>query len=277
MTINDSIRAKVLLERYGPDQRTVTRLRSDYELFKKLNPHLSTHKQVLEGLFGQMSESLAPGSCREYITIMDAFVPFPQRAFHVVKASEAHETDRGGRGHAADLSAHDIDTLGRLACDGGTEIDEAMWLQYATGLRDVDTRRLWADALTFEPANRPSRVKIQARWTKGIQKVQNRREISFPLKGLIPPPKQLVARAVAGRKSKQLKRLFNHSYHQMKDRLSDFATEAGIATVSTGSFRRGFSRRIDGYCKTNGIAKVEMMLHVSSSMDKAHYAFDTRL
>ena len=149
------------------------------------------------------------------------------------------------------------------------------WVMYVSGLRPMDVSRLWNDSVFIKlTKGEPNSLTILARWTKGIRKVKNRRQICYPLKGLVQPPEKLLDRLNTIRNTK-LTRVWRHySAGKTNDMLDAITSQLNLKRITSGSLRRAFSERIEEHCKSSGIPKADMMLHVSESMDKAHYAFD---
>ena len=272
ITSAEEVHSFLLVKKYGTDPRLRQRLHSDYRTFRQLNPHLRSHLQVLEALVGQMHHSgLEPGTVKEYAHIMDCFSSDGTRAPEVLRVVDALATDRGGRGHATDIGEKEANAFGSLASRTGGDLNGAVWLMYVTGLRYGDVEKLWDDAMTFKPTARPQWLELKVRWTKGIKTTKNRRVVKYPLKGLAKPPKTLMA---AAKKGKGRHRLFRCSYSRICEHLRGMCDSLRVKPITTGTFRRCFSRRIDSHCRKANIPKRDMMLHSSEKMDQAHYSFD---
>ncbi len=281
-TLEDAIRAQILIDKYGPNLQLRQRLQADYKVMQKLHPALD-HPALMQAMLGQMSVAgLDPGSIKEYLAIMDHFGPGGVRAYAVTNAAEAYGTDRGGRKHATDICDEEARAIVTRALklaalkDATSTILEGyaiVWLLYATGLRAVDIARLWSDALVFSADT----LSVVARWTKGIQRVKHRRTVKYPLKGLVAAPAAIKKFVLM--RSKKRQRLFSRdasAYPAISNTLKSLVMDLKLAPITTGTFRRLFSTRIDAHCRANGIKKNEMMLHISEDMDKAHYQFDVR-
>jgi len=278
MKLNDSIAAAALMQKYAPDAKTMTRLRNDYNLFKSLNPQITGHANIMQAIFGQMKTSgLEPGSIVNYLRTMDTIVPSSWRAYAVIAAAEAHASDRGGRGHAPDIKENELLRYVREAIAEDTEDSGHVWILYATGLRPVDVSRLWNDSVFLEQ----KMLTVLARWTKGIRKIKNRRQISYPIDGLLAPPptlrKKLLELRRQSHSKKDIRRVWGKCTHKsVNDYLVHLRNKHKLPTITSGTFRRSFSSRINAYCKRTSIPKSEMMLHVCPTMDQAHYSFDTK-
>lgn len=246
----------------------------DFRSFCRQNPDLETHEQRMEVLFGQLHNSgLEPTSIKNYLEFCDSTVPYPARARSVLVAAEKLATDRGGRGHARDASLATIAKVIQACSQTDDEISHAIWVLGTTGLRTVDIARLWDDAAFLGRKN----LTVQARWTKGIQKLANRRTVTYPLADEYPPTPTCRALLTRTHRSKK-KRLFSKKVRlaTIQNRLNEVCKRLGVKRITSGSFRRAFSARIQDYCTKNGIPKKDMMLHVSEKIDQAHYSFDNR-
>ena len=274
LSVDHTIRGHLLRSKYGPSVALQQRLKADYLFVKKVNPKLVSHEKLMLGILGQMEvDGLDPSSIAQYITILDGFAPLGCRAPAVVKAAEAFATDRGGRGHAVDISDEEMEAFAKIATRRNDEEACIVWIFYATGIRAVDIRRLWEDAVFF--TNKKT-MTLLARWTKGIQKIKSRRHVEYPMPK-IQPPKLLLE--LATRRHKTPKRLFSSqaaTYTSMSTTLKEYAATLKVDKITTGTFRRSFASRIEPFCKKHGIQKKDMLLHVSDDMDKSAYSFNVQ-
>jgi len=254
---------------YGPDEKLETRIRNDYKEFCRLS-RLSAD-EGLEPFVGQMkNDGLDPGTIRNYALIA-CHGNRSRVAYAMRKSVEAFHSHAGGRGHAVDQSTKVLTDYVRWAEKDGEPLAKVLWILLVTGQRPIDIHRIEERDLWRERGF----LKVVARWTKGIRKIKHRRQVDYPLKNLMPPPKSLKLGARIPKRKRQVY-LYVNTSNQINAVMRDVAKRHKLVKATTGSFRRDFSERIKPHCKRLNISVKDMMLHRSEDMDAAHYAFDRK-
>jgi hypothetical protein len=215
---------------------------------------------------GQMHNAgLSAGTIRDYIE----FVTKGDRStesYVAKKASKAQHTD-SITGHAPDITLQEASAIINRAKVEYPAEAEPLWMLLSTGQRRVDIHRLRPTSVKLTMKGRMKFITIKWLWTKGIQKIEQRRELSFPLQGLPEPPVDFEKNLQEAMKSKKA------PYECSVAKLNGVIKKMGFR-ATTGTFRRLFSDRIEEYCNENNIAKEDMMLHASKKMDRAFYSFN---
>ena len=259
-SVSDRIAGKVLRAKYGPDLRTENRVKEDFARLCRVN-HCTPEDAYLPWLGQMKNKGLSAGTIKDYVHMVIKGRR-STAAYEVRRTAESYQTD-SPVGHAADTGLDHVQGLVKK-CDPG--IRAHMWLMLATGARCTDISRLRKRC--FKKLTKKSMTILFA-WTKGIKKVRHRREVSYPLDGLMEMPPSVRHKLNAARDDDNP---FVFSTNEVNKALRE-AGGAGERTTS-GTFRRLFSKRITKYCETNNISKKSMMLHVTDDMDAAFYAVD---
>ena len=261
LTTADIVTGAVAMQKYGPDLATHARVQEDYRKFCRLNR--LAREEGYEPCVGQMKNAgLAAGTIRDYIEIA-AKGDKSTAAYVAKKAVRAMQTD-SQTGHAADITLTQASEIITRAKKEAPEVAEPLWLLLATGQRRVDIHRLHPESVKMI---RKKTLAVKWLWTKGIQKIQHRREVIFPINDLPDAPGTLAQTLESSVKAR------TKPFECTVQKLNAVMKKMGFR-ATTGSFRRLFSDRIEAYCKRTGIAKQAMMLHQSDSMDKAFYSFN---
>jgi len=239
-----------------------------YLRFCRLNG--KTVEQGLEPWIGQMmSARLSPGSIDTYFHSVIRSIPAlfnSMEARQLQAVTAAYHTHQGGRGHAPDVEdqAKRIISHAMMNSDLANEI----WVCYVTGMRASCVSHLQEDSVELTRKF----LTLKVRFTKGIRRARKRREVDFPLEGLVPAPKSF-KKVLGGRSTKCV---FNVSAAKMNLVLKKSCEHLGVKTITSGTLRRLYSNRITPYCKANNIPKALMMLHSYEDMDQAFYSFDNK-
>jgi len=254
----DIVAGAIVARKYGPDLSTAARVRADFRTFCRINR--LTPDEAYEPWVGQMRNSgLASGTIREYVEAVTQGER-STAAYIISKAAGALHTD-SPTSHATDIDHTTGCAIIESAKKDAPEHAQQLWLLLATGQRRVDIHRLHPQSVKIV---RRKTLTVKWLWTKGIQKVSRRREITFPIEDLPDAPKGLEVALQAKRAP------FECSVAVLNKCIKRLGFEA-----TTGSFRRLYSARIDAYCIKKGIPKQDMMLHQSAETDKAFYRFNT--
>ncbi|MCG3770976.1 MAG: hypothetical protein JW384_02156 [Nitrosomonadaceae bacterium] len=261
-TARERITGHMLRCKYGPNMQTELRVKKDFGDLCRMNH--CTPEDAYVPFIGQMRVAgMSAGTIREYV----GHVVKGKRstaAYIALRTAESLQTDSPVV-HAADTDQEHIESL--IAKTKGLTRAH-LWLMMVTGARSKDVSRLRARC--FKKRSKKSMV-ILFCWTKGIKRLRHRREVEYPLEGLMAPPCEFGSLL---RKSKP-----DDTPFACTTAISNAALrEAGGRgeRTTTGTFRRLFSKRIDKHCKENNIPKRSMMLHASDDMDAAFYAIDNR-
>ena len=256
LTSADIIAGHLVTTKYGPNLDTENRVRADYQAFCKMNR--LTREEGYELFIGQMiNASLAAGTIKDYVE----FVVKGDRGTCAYVAKKAVRALQGNTltGHAPDITLATGTHIIEWAKKSAPESAEQLWLFLATGQRRVDIHRLKSSSVNLK---RKKTLTIKWLWTKGIHRIQHRREIIFPIEDLPDAPSTL----------EHTLRSKSHPFECSVKKINETIAKSGHK-ATTGSFRRLFSHRIDEYCRKNGLQKMDMMLHQSASMVKAFYDF----
>jgi len=256
VTVGDIVDGEKIIALYGPNMDLEKRVKNDYRTFCMMNR--LTREEGYSPWIGQMKRSgLSAGTMKNYIFFATQGDRSTQ-AYKARKAMECFQADAPTK-HAADIDVNEANSLIRDAIKKEPASAVPLWMLLATGQRRIDIKRLHADSVKMQLSRK--KLTVRFLWTKGIRRIQHRREVELPLSDITPPPKNLEKLVI---KEKDPFPCTVGGLNAAIKRLGYNAT--------TGTFRRLFSRRMDAYCKKTGIDKKDLMLHRSADMDKAFYS-----
>ena len=146
-----------------------------------------TREEGYECFIGQMvNASLAAGTIKDYVE----FVVKGDRGTCAYVAKKAVRALQGNTltGHAPDITLATGAHITEWAKKNAPESAEQLWLLLATGQRRVDIHRFRPSSVNLK---RKKTLTIKWLWTKGIHRIQHRREIIFPIEDLPDAPSTL--------------------------------------------------------------------------------------
>ena len=265
LTPTDILRGEVIIRKYTAKKNHQIVRR--YKRFCFLN--CCSEEAGLQPWIGQMrTDGMSPGTVDTYLQTVVRASPVLSRsrsAASILRAVAAYHSHKGGRTHAPDIAQKTATTIFRQVKKKSPDFSCDLWVMIVSGLRpaciaNVDHRDFALVARRF--------LKVKVRFGKGVRKTRKRREVSYPLSGLPPPPKTW--KSMMAKKSYPLTCTAN----KMNKVLAEACKTLKIKRVTCGTFRRLFCKRIVPYCKKTGVSVSSMMIHQSEDMVGAHYNFD---
>ena len=271
LTFSERLKGEMMRLRYtSTANKSITK---KYRLFCGING--ISLEQGLTSWIGQMLESgLSPGTVDTYVQTVIKALPVPNHsseAYSIGHAAAAFHTHVGGRGHAVDFDQATAEKILDVVEKDHEEEPPIFWAMMITGMRPSCLDRLFREDIAMTKKFSQQHLHLKVRFTKGIRKTRKRREMFYPMGELHRPPRLFMS------KMKKRLRPLSCTAQKLNATLKEVCSRMKIKRITCGSFRRLFSKRIGPYCEEHGISVSDMMLHVSSDMEKAHYTFDSKV
>lgn len=208
-----------------------------------------------------LNSGCAAGTVKEYTLIILRGLPKTDLTMRTEKVVEKLHLD-SATGHAPD--PHSVNAFDETIQPLEDENPE-LWLMRHTGARPVDVSRLFADAVSVGSTT----VSVTWRWTKGNRRIQHRKAIEYPLRSAPP--------ASFKKKIQDAKRNGSRPFASVTAAKINKVLKESRSGLTSGSFRRVFSRRIRPWCHKTGTSVQAMMNHHNPTMHTAFYDFDNRI